>query len=176
MPWPWNSSLLMLYGKRNLFLVDCTSDSWQMTLSLQVSGAETKWRAFAQSVWVCTWRTDACVYRCDGEKNTENITVEDGVICFVLLLPSWPVLTWKRQKAGWEADHFFMLVWSVHFFFPPPLLFVLVINGRATDVFHICNSSRGFLGYVCCNWGSKAWIFVTVGPQKRTHALLPKSG
>lgn len=58
MPGLWNSSLLMLYGKRNLFLLDCTSDSWPMTLSLRVSGAETKSRTgFLPNLFrVCTWR------------------------------------------------------------------------------------------------------------------------
>lgn len=67
MPWLWNFLLLMLYGKRNLFLLDCTSDSWQMTLSLCFSGAETKSRTgflpnlfeFARDV------ADACFHRCD---------------------------------------------------------------------------------------------------------------
>lgn len=72
MLWLWNFSLLMLYGKRNLFLLDCTSDSWQMTWSLCFSGAETKSRTdflpnlfkFARDV------AEACFHRCDNRTRT----------------------------------------------------------------------------------------------------------
>lgn len=117
-PRPWNSSLLMFYGKRNLFLVDCTSDSWQMTLSLQVSGAETKLRTGLLPNLLEPARDAQMPAFTDAiAKNTENITVENGVICFVLLLASWPVSTWERQKTGWEADHFLCL-FDLFIFFP----------------------------------------------------------
>lgn len=118
MPWPRNSSLLMLYGKRNLFLVDCTSDSWQMTLSLQVSGAETKLRTgLLPSLFEPARDAQMPAFTDAIAKNTENVTVENGVVFFVFLLPSWPVSTWKRKKKNrMRGRSFFMSVWAVHFF------------------------------------------------------------
>lgn len=118
MPWPRNSSLLMLYGKRNLFLVDCTSDSWQMTLSLQVSGAETKLRTgLLPNLFEPARDAQMPAFTDAIAKNTENVTVENGVVFFVFLLPSWPVSTWKRKKKKQDERQIIFYVCLICSFF-----------------------------------------------------------
>lgn len=155
MPWPWNSSLLMLYGKRNLFLIDCTSDSWQTTLSLQVSGAETKLRTGLLPNLFEPARDAQMPAFTDAIAKILRIS-QNGVICFVLLLPSWPVSTLDTGQLGRDKKQderqIIFYVCLICSFFSLPLLFFLVINVCATDVFHICENSRGSLGYVYCNW------------------------
>lgn len=80
-----------------------------MTLSLQVSGAETK---LGTGLWPNLFEpardaqmpafTDAMV------KNTENITVGDGVICFVLLLPKLACDDSEETKSRMRGRSFFM--------------------------------------------------------------------
>lgn len=90
MPRLWNSSLLMLYGKRNLFLLDCTSDSWQMALSLHVSRAETKSRTgFLPNLFKFACDVaDGCFHRHDNRTRATAFFVLSNpcLICLAIAL------------------------------------------------------------------------------------------
>lgn len=90
MLWLWNVLPLMSCGKRNLFLLDCTSDSWQTTLSLCFCEAETKSRTgFLSNLFkLARYVADACFHRCDNRTSgRQNGRVYRSNPCQKLVLP-----------------------------------------------------------------------------------------